>query len=612
MKTRTQWLREKLRQVKRAEKPSDWLTITVPKFIRHEEHNSDGTVTQWTTQETTTRRMGLYSYEQTKPFKRVCGTMLRAIYASYFVSGRTQYIWWADDHWVTCKGYLDDAKIKAHVEGKGIYGVRAGDSMTNCVVVDLDLHNGSKDVIVRQLKAILEHFHGNRKTHYSVSPRGVHVIIILDQPTPIEKAHQWLRKELESIDTDEFEGTCPRPSNAPISEMEIKPGKKDGWRLPFARGRVTYIDGPLTDNDPKTFERYVLWLAKPTHAPLDQVFKFICGHLQEEKKEEKAEKKPRVSRKKEPKEKKQVVLGSLGRMKNSYRRTLVDFWTGKVTPADTLNTAIVLTARMLPFYYEDEEDAIEFLEELVEDLPDTAFSDRLSSGDMKEVSRIIRNTVRRVYNGNGGQPRIDESNWRLAETKKAWDRAGFSLINRSTWTRRSSSLGEYFNFSSAMQIKALDYLAGILKTDLQTCADVTRQIIRLAHKERQLPVAYVAAILKGYGICVRHDGRVNEYVNALRKMRWLVKLRESSADEHRARTYVAGEEFYPTAGEEAESSASSTSTGSHTHGTMLSVPFILRNQTLDEAMGWKSPLQSSQEGERPPPLPIFEPLECCV
>ncbi len=37
-------------------------------------------------------------------------------------------------------------------------------------------------------------------------------------------------------------------------------------------------------------------------------------------------------------------------MKNCYRQKLVDFWNGKVTPADSLNVGIVLTARMLPFY----------------------------------------------------------------------------------------------------------------------------------------------------------------------------------------------------------------------------------------------------------------------
>ncbi len=612
MKTRNQWLIQNLRQVKRGEKPADWLKVTVPIFTHHEEQNIDGTITKWTTQETKFKKVALYTQAQTKPYKRLCGTVLRALYAGYFVSGRTKYIWWTEGHWVTCKnGYLDARKIRAHIEGKEIYGIRSAENAnTNCVVVDLDLHSGSKEVVLRQLRVLLEHFHGCRKTHYSISPRGVHIIVMLDKPTPIDTARAWLRNELAILDTEELKDLALAHTMHPISELEIKPSTKDGWRLPFARGRVTYTNEPLTGSDDKTFERYIEWLRHPTYASLEQVFKFICGQLVEEEKKEAVEKKPKQPKKVVPKVRKDVVLGSLGRMKNCFRQRLVEFWNGKMTPADTLNTAIALTARMLPFYYDSEEDAIEFLEGLVDDLPDTSFSDRLECGDRKGVSRVIRNTVRRVFDANGGQPRVEESNRKLLETKMAWDGAGFSLIDRSTWGRSSSSVGRYFNFISAMHIKALGYLAGILKTDITTCADATRQIIRIAFRERQLPVAYVAAVLKSFGICVRHDGRVNEYITALRKMRWLVKVRESNADEHRARVYVTGDEFIALV--EDRESASSTSTPHTQQGTMLSVPPLWRYETLEAAMDWKTPSLACEEEERPPPLPVFEPIECCV
>ncbi len=612
MKTRNQWLLQHHRQVKRGEKPAGWLSVTVPAFTHHEEQNPDGTVTKWTTQETKVRKVPLYSHAQTKPYQRICGTVLRALYTGYFISGRSKYIWWTDKHWVTCKnGYLDTKKIKQHIDGKEIYGIRSGENAnTNCVVVDLDLHAGSKEVVLRQLRLLLNHFHGTRKTHYSISPRGVHIIVMLDKPTPIEAARAWLRKELESIDTEELKELALSHQMRPISELEIKPSTKDGWRLPFARGRVTYTDEPLSGSDPKTFEKYVLWLVKPTYVAADQVYDFISGQLVEEEKKEPKPKKARKPKKVAPKVKKDVVLGSLGKMKNCYRQRLVEFWEGKLNPADTLNTAIVLTARMLPFYFDDEDDAVEFIEKLVDDLPDASFSDRLECGDRKGVSRVIRNTVRRVFDANGGQPRVDESNWKLAQTKRAWDRAGFVLTDRATWGRASSSLGEYFNFTSASQIKALGYLAGILKTDIETCANATRQIIRIAYRERQLPVAYFAAVLKSFGICVRHDGRVNEYVNTLRGMRWLVKLRESSADDHRARLYVTGDEFLGSV--EGRENVSSNSTPHTQQGPMLSVPPIRRRDSLEAAMNWKTPSTDCQESERPPPLPIFDPIECCV
>ncbi len=126
--------------------------------------------------------------------------------------------------------------------------MRGGD-VTNCIVIDLDLHNGSKKVFLRQLRVIMDHFHGSRKCHYSVSRSGVHVIIMLDRPTRIESARAWLRKELESLDTEELKAMALKHNMRPLSDVEIKPSQKDGWRLPFARGRVTYLDEPLEGND---------------------------------------------------------------------------------------------------------------------------------------------------------------------------------------------------------------------------------------------------------------------------------------------------------------------------------------------------------------------------
>jgi hypothetical protein len=212
------------------------LNVTVPKTIHHEEIASDGTVTEWTTNETAVRNVPLYSYKQTVPFKRVCPTIHRTLFALYFISSRQKYIWRTDDHWVTCKGYLDNDKIKAHIEGKEIYGVRAGE-YTNCIVIDLDLHNGSKDVITRQLEVILNHFHGSRKCHYSISRGGVHVIIILDKPTQIDAATAWLRKELETLDTQELKELALSHNMRPISDMEILPSRALTNPMPSSSSR---------------------------------------------------------------------------------------------------------------------------------------------------------------------------------------------------------------------------------------------------------------------------------------------------------------------------------------------------------------------------------------
>ena len=301
-------------------------------------------------------------------------------------------------------------------------------------------------------------------------------------------------------------------------------------------------------------------------------------------------------------------------MKSRYRQTLVDFWNGKFTPADSFNTAIVLTARMLPVYYDDADDAIDFIEGLVDNLPDHSFSDRLSLGNRKEVSRAIRNSVYKVYDGNGGQPQVDESNAKLKFTKQAWDRIGFDLTDRSTWDRASASLGNYFHFTPA-QFKALDYLAGILKVDLETCTEVTRQIIRIAHTERELSIGYFAKVLKSFGIKVRHDGRVNQYLNALTEMGWLITIRECWSYGRRARTYIAGNEFYPLVRCSPNNSCACTTrntcyTPARIHVSSISVPFYVDEDDLALAMNRKVAPKTTEEPSKPPPWPVLASSAC--
>ena len=77
-------------------------------------------------------------------------------------------------------------------------------------------------------------------------------------------------------------------------------------------------------------------------------------------------------------------------------------------------------------------------------------------------------------------------------------------------------------------MNALAYLASILKTDLATCADITRQIIRVVHTQRELSVGYFGKVIKSFGVGARHDGRVNEYINALCQLKWIIVIKAAS------------------------------------------------------------------------------------
>ncbi len=191
---------------------------------------------------------------------------------------------------------------------------------------------------------------------------------------------------------------------------------------------------------------------------------------------------------------------------------------------------------------------------------------------------------------------------KLKFTKQAWDRAGFSLIDRATWDRASASLGKHFAFTPA-QFKALSNLADILKVDLETCVDVTRQIIRIAHTERELSIGYFAKVIKSFGIKVRHDGRVNQYLKALTQMGWLIKIREYWANGGRARTYIAGNEFYLVV-------RNTSHTPATTHVSSLSVPLYVEEDDLALAMNRKVASKTAEEASKPPPWAVLASSAC--
>lgn len=144
-----------------------------------------------------------------------------------------------------------------------------------------------------------------------------------------------------------------------------------------------------------------------------------------------------------------------------------------------------------------------------------------------EVTSVVRDTVRWVYDGNGHQPDPEVSSATLTKTFESWQRRGFSLIDRSTWHRHSGTprLGEHFNWS-AEDIRALTYFAKILNVDLETTANATRQLVRqlLSHPTGVMSIKYVKNLLAGCGVKVGHHGKVNEFLRALEQADWITKV----------------------------------------------------------------------------------------
>ena len=211
---------------------------------------------------------------------------------------------------------MDDEHIRNHLLGKEIYGIYGGE-FTCFSAIDADYHGGDYEVFRDQLTAVLNELHGHDGWHYSFSPRGVHIIRVHPRiSTATARAN--LRKLLQEIDArhPDLRERAIQADMKPISDWEIYPDPKQGFRLPLARGRIVLLDKPCTD-----LESYLEWQMEPHYCSLDDALAAIFNVILPLPVESKDEKKEKKNKK---------IISEVGRvfgsLRGRYAKVLVDFW----------------------------------------------------------------------------------------------------------------------------------------------------------------------------------------------------------------------------------------------------------------------------------------------
>lgn len=527
LKTKKQWRKERYRLVVKGATPVDYFDKKYMAWEKTEEIATDGTVTVSKRPVAKVRRIPVYSIDQTQPCKRVSATLLRDVYCQYFVDDaeRQSYGWWSKEkgHWVYCRAYLNDEMVRLHIKGDEVYGVLGGE-WTCFSAIDADYHGGDHAVFKDQVALILNSLHGKDGWHYSISPRGVHIIRTHGK-MPTSHARADLRQLLVEIDGQdpELHQRAVAAEMKPISDWEIYPDPKQAFRLPLARGRVTLLEKP---HETVSVRKYVDWQTEPTYCSVEDAVQAIFNVILPIDAPPPKERKGNQSAATPPKPAPERVFGNL---RGRYAQVLVDFWTGVNNPPDSLNAAVLLTARMMPYYFSTQQDAVDFIEELIDGLPDVSFCDRLATGKRNEVSSEVRRAVTIAYEGNCHQQNAALSRSKLDAVFTAWKRKSFSLIDRSTWGRCSRRMVFSANDVSwsSEDIPALTYFARLLHIDLSTAADATRRLLQKlsVHPTGEMTVEYVRKHLLDFGVkCKSHHGKVNEYLNALAQAGWIEQV----------------------------------------------------------------------------------------
>jgi hypothetical protein len=126
-------------------------------------------------------------------------------------------------------------------------------------------------------------------------------------------------------------------------------------------------------------------------------------------------------------------MGSIGRLQGRCAQALVSFWSELDVPEDdTIGKYVIVTLRILRYEGLTRQEAVEWVEDRLQALQYTEFSDRLTA-NFGEIQRVMAYAVDAVWGGNGYQPDPALSEVKLKASVDAWAGRGFRLHDPATW-----------------------------------------------------------------------------------------------------------------------------------------------------------------------------------
>lgn len=479
----------------------------------------------------------LYRIDQTRKFKPTRRTRAVKRFWRYFVecSSSDYFIWECDDEWISCLGKLSVDRLKTHLTQGEIYGVRAHHKLTRFGGIDADLHEGDPDVFLDQLRALQDEFHGRNGWHYHLRDQdvgGVHLIQVFEQRY-VDDYLGELRAALVALDA-KHPGLVSRAHDAGMksfSEMEIFPSSGRGFRLPFARGRSLYLNKllPLLTRGRKKVAdvvRYLQWIDNPIYPDKEVVFRYVAERLRQGSRTD-LNASSTIPRSNTPTIAPSARTSDLGRMKGRYAKVITEFWSGNNCPPDSLNKAIQLLALVTPYYFTSPTEAVQRIEQMVNELPDHSFSDRLLAGKRSKVHKVIRKDVASAFSGYSDQPRPEETKRSLDATFSSWRLKGFNPFDKASWAITQESLafrlGPDFEWSPD-DTAHLEDMAMILKVDFVTCAKAIKHLVRIVEGHAgELSIEAVKRVLEEHQIRCRskRHNKASKLMAHLRSIDWI-------------------------------------------------------------------------------------------
>src|SRR5262249_29366399 len=133
-------------------------------------------------------------------------------------------------------------------------------------------------------------------------------------------------------------------------------------------------------------------------------------------------------------------MGSIGKLKGRCATALVRFWSELDVPEDdTIGKYLIVTLRILKYEGLSAEEAVAWVEDRLQALEYTEFSDRLTD-NFEEIQRVMAYAVKAVWKDNGYQHDPVTSEAKLKAAVAAWSKRGFRLHDPATWGKHTQAV----------------------------------------------------------------------------------------------------------------------------------------------------------------------------
>jgi hypothetical protein len=449
----------------------------------------------------------------------------------------------------TWKSEISTPTMTTHLAGGRYFGVKKG-RMTLQIAPELDRHGGEvpgEYHVAKALKVgqVLSKRFPHLRFTPEVNPRNGSVKFFgwLPDFLPIRLAEQVaegvrsaLRQELPEYD---------------FSRMEIYPSSSPQIFAPLRADKITVIGtGALGKVNKYRMEEcggkkrrayyeahscaaYLDWIYFANTQYDQQVFEQVLREAVARCPDKPATGAKPAAEKKTAKKKRPSPggMGSVGSLKGRCASALVRFWSELDVPEDdTIGKYVIVTLRVLKYEGLSSDEAVEWVEDRLQALEHTEFSDRLTD-EFAELQRVIAYAVEAVWKDNGYQKDPVTSEAKLQAAVAAWGKKGFRLHDPATWHKHKQAVVPDLKLVWTAELLALvPMLEQVAHCDYDQAKVFIEKVLAFVECNNELAESMVGRLLEEVGIKGRSRQKQHDVRKLLVDKRLLLKQKNYFSD----------------------------------------------------------------------------------